>query len=82
MARAGERRDDFVTPSCACAPGFLFCPPYGSGASSPAASATYEKWEGDPMARPDKVAAVAELKEKFSSADATVLTEYLSLIHI
>ncbi|PZQ66714.1 MAG: 50S ribosomal protein L10, partial [Cutibacterium acnes] len=33
--------------------GVSFCPPYGSGASSPAASATYEKWEGDPMARPD-----------------------------
>lgn len=31
------------------------------------------------MARPDKVAAVAELKEKFSSADATVLTEYRGL---
>lgn len=59
--------------------GVSFCPPYGSGASSPAASATYEKWEGDPMARPDKVAAVAELKEKFSSAGATVLTEYRGL---
>lgn len=31
------------------------------------------------MARPDKVAAVAELKEKFSSAGATVLTEYRGL---
>lgn len=31
------------------------------------------------MARPDKAAAVAELKEKISSADATVLTEYRGL---
>ncbi len=31
------------------------------------------------MARPDKVAAVAELKEKFSNSDAAVLTEYRGL---
>ena len=31
------------------------------------------------MARPDKAAAVAELKEKFTSAQATVLTEYRGL---
>ncbi|MGJ6980109.1 50S ribosomal protein L10 [Aestuariimicrobium soli] len=31
------------------------------------------------MARPDKAAAVAELKEQFSSADAVVLTEYRGL---
>lgn len=31
------------------------------------------------MARPDKAAAVDELKEKFSSADAVVLTEYRGL---
>ena len=31
------------------------------------------------MARPDKAAAVAELKEQFSSADAAVLTEYRGL---
>ncbi|OYN95417.1 50S ribosomal protein L10 [Enemella evansiae] len=31
------------------------------------------------MARPDKAAAVAELKEKFSSSEAAVLTEYRGL---
>lgn len=31
------------------------------------------------MARPDKAAAVAELKDKFSSADAVVLTDYRGL---
>ena len=31
------------------------------------------------MARPDKVAAVAELKEKFTESNATVLTEYRGL---
>ncbi|MFV0452567.1 MAG: 50S ribosomal protein L10 [Propioniciclava sp.] len=31
------------------------------------------------MARPDKAAAVAELKENFTSSDATVLTEYRGL---
>ncbi|NNG18041.1 50S ribosomal protein L10 [Naumannella sp. ID2617S] len=31
------------------------------------------------MARPDKAAAVAELKDKFSSSDAVVLTEYRGL---
>lgn len=31
------------------------------------------------MARPDKAAAVAELKDKFSTADAAVLTEYRGL---
>jgi len=31
------------------------------------------------MARPDKAAAVSELKEKFSSSDAVVLTEYRGL---
>ena len=31
------------------------------------------------MARPDKAAAVTELKEKFSSSEAAVLTEYRGL---
>src|SRR5699024_5485434 len=35
--------------------------------------------EGRPMASPDKVAAVAELKERFSSAAGVVLTEYRGL---
>lgn len=38
-----------------------------------------EKWEGDPMARADKAAAVAELTERFSSSNAVVLTEYREL---
>ena len=41
-----------------------------------------EAWkprEGDPMARPDKAAAVAELTDEFRSSNGAVLTEYRGL---
>ena len=37
------------------------------------------KWEGDPRARPDKAAAVEQMKDSFSSSAAVVLTEYRGL---
>ena len=70
----GER----VCPGRRLRPGAFLMPEQQASATS-VVDGTNKKWEGDPMARPDKAAAVAQLKEEFSSANAAVLTEYRGL---
>ena len=65
------------SPALSCV-GAFFMPALGLGATWSKEHHS-KKWEGDPMARPDKVAAVAELKDMFTSSQAVVLTEYRGL---
>lgn len=70
----GER----LCPGRRLRPGAFLMPGQQASATS-VVDGTNKKWEGDPMARPDKAAAVAQLKEEFSSSSAVVLTEYRGL---
>src|SRR3954464_5001704 len=68
-------------PRRLCVGGFFVAPVRARTPGQPFGSATDVAQDEveETMARPDKAAAVAELKEKFSSSTAVVLTEYRGL---
>ena len=67
----GER----VCPGRRLRPGGFFLMPEQQASATSVVDGTNKKWEGDPMARPDKAAEVAALQQKFVESNAAVLTE-------